>query len=878
MDDLDNLLKQLGQVSAGPTSTTTGHDESELDALLNDLKSPPSSAISNPSPMPTLSSTPSFAGSLPIVTLPQPELIIPETIEDYRPSKFELFPPKPIPHIFGFSGPLRHFNPFKPAPFNADPEYLKKPIISHDPEIKSFDCDSGLIVHPDIGRKLEFPQYKFAEFITTIVYDPNTYSSLQKCIDNLPPYSILQIPEGKYVEDNRYTIKCKNPIFLQGIGDVVIKSGKKGDGALILCQEAVFENIKFECDEECNNHTITITTGVCRFSKCEFIGGQANAIQIEGKSYVELSDCKIKKSLKSGINVQDNAVAVCVNCTVKKCGFGVLAQNYAKLSMNHCKINKNEKSGFGIYDKTTISICNSNIVENKKMGMEVSSRAENIYFEANTFDSNGPAGALICQHSHVTFVNNIISNHSRTGFEVKGGSRLIMHGNKFSNSNENPLLLLNERSRAFSEKDSFSGQCRTAVAAVSESLFIGRYDKFENLAICGILTYDSGQVSLQMCEFSRIHGPSIQARSKSILNLRNCTFSETSDNLLFIGLGVTGKATNCNFEKAKIGVEVSEGIENYVFDNCKFVGIGQTGTRVRGKTSPKFLDCKFADNYIGCQIVEESTPLFEFCEFSKCKNGCVISNNAEPNFLGCTFTHNINYGFESVKSNPTFTNCQLSRNEQLGFSILKESNVNMLNCLITENEETGGQIGELGTMATFKGCVICKQINKYGLLVQNAEIKCINCQFFENESSHIHVLRDSVVKIQDSELTHSVKGVGIESCDARKISIKNSKLFNEMKSALIATGRGNVNVENTSVYECQQFGLWFQDGCKFDIKNCEIKDNMKIGIYIKSAYGSVNECTVTNNQVCGIDYDGEIDVSNNRYASNTKDINQRANK
>lgn len=53
-----------------------------------------------------------------------------------------------------------------------------------------------------IGEKLEYKPHQFNEFANNnVTYDEGKYSTIQKCVDELEPYSTLRLPEGEYTLD-----------------------------------------------------------------------------------------------------------------------------------------------------------------------------------------------------------------------------------------------------------------------------------------------------------------------------------------------------------------------------------------------------------------------------------------------------------------------------------------------------------------------------------------------------------------------------------------------------------------------------------------------------------------------------------------------------
>ena len=537
-----------------------------------------------------------------------------------KKSKFQFLPTKFEAQSFGYTGAIRRLNSFLPdaekmaaqeAEDNDETdESLKDSVISKKPSL--IDCEHEIedIRYSNIGEKLEYKPHQFNEFnANDITYDEGKYLSIQKCVEDMEPYSTLEIPSGEYELDST-ALQIKKPIYIKGIGDkVIIKSSSTACVLDVIASESIFENIRFISSQSDGVPSIRIMmNGLTKFSKCKFVGGQKQIIASDGKGYIEFLECTIKNGSNAGMNINGNMTVVCTNCKIKNAGFGILCQKFVKMTLTNCQLLDNAKTGLSIYDNSSIAVCGCKFQGNKIMGMEIQSHGENIYFEGNTFENNGAAAGLINDHSQITFFNNTINNHINTGLEVKGQSRLIMNGNKFSDVQENALILLKDKSVVFSEQDSFSGKCKIGVAVVGGSSFISKSDKFSELQACGFLVSDSGKIDITSTEFSNNSCPSIQATAKSEIQIRNSTFKDTGQSFISFGLGVFGKVVNCIFDTGKNCIEVMQGIKDFTFEDCTFQNAETTCVRVAGGTSPEFVNCVFKKSKFGAQCTNGCAP------------------------------------------------------------------------------------------------------------------------------------------------------------------------------------------------------------------------------------------------------------------------------
>lgn len=872
MSDLDNLLKQLGQIGSPMGDPEEDLQETtertkDLDAMLNQLKSTPT-----PKPEKTLITS---------AEIPKPTLSIPDDFKQYRPSKFKFLPTKFASHYFGYTGAIRRLNSFLPeaeklaaqedGDNSEDNETLKDSVVSKDPTLIDFEHIIENTRHKIIGEKLEYKPHRFSVFNSTdTIYNESEYTTLQKCVEELDAFSTLQLPEGEYTLDST-SLQIKKPLCIKGIGDkVIIRSGSTSCVLDIIAPESTFENIRFISNESNDEPSIRIMmNGLTKFSKCKFIGGQKQIIASDGKGYIEFSDCTIKNGNNAGMNMNGNMTVVCTNCKVKNTGFGILCQKFVKMTLNNCQLIDNTKNGLSIYDNANVTVCGCNFKGNKIMGMEILSHGENIYFEGNTFENNGAAAGLINDHSRVTFFNNTVKDHIKTGLEVKGQSRLIMSGNSFSDVQENALILLSDKSVAYSENDKYFGKCKVGIAVIGGSYFIGKSNKFTDLATCGILINDCGRIDLTSCEFSNNDCPSIQASSKSEITIRDSDFSNTNQSFMTFGLGVFGKVTNCTFDQARCCVEIMQGIKDFLFEDCTFSNAEVSCVRIVGGTAPSFTNCTFKESKFGMQCINGCAPTFNYCDFERDDNGCAVSGEeTDATFIGCYFTYNNNYSLDISQAKAKLIGCKIKENKQLGFSALKSSIVDLIDCTLSANEDNGAQIG-LNSNVAMTNCTISDHESKNGLFVDNSTLKCDDCYFSNNHETHIKSRSNSKININGCEFLETEKGVAMQFIDNSDVLIKDSKISDQKEVGIISINSASITIEKTTVRNGEIMGICMQKGSNFTINECDISNIEKTGIYIDNSNGRIKDCIIGNCGDYAIDIiGGKVEESGCRYSNN----------
>ena len=688
----------------------------------------------------------------------------------------------------------------------------------------------------------------------------------------MEPYSTLQLPDGEYTLDST-SLQIKKPIHIKGIGDkVIIKSGPTACVLDVIASESSFENIHFVSSENNDVPSIRIMmNGLTKFTKCKFIGGKKQIIASEGKGYIEFSDCTIKNGNNAGLNMNGNMTVVCTNCKIKNTGFGILCQKFVKMSLTNCQLIDNSKTGLSIYDDANVTACGCKFQGNKIMGMEIQSHGDNIYFEGNTFENNGAAAGLISDHSRVTFFNNTVNNHIRTGLEVKGQSRLIMNGNNFSDVQENALVLMSDKSIAYSENDTYTGKCKVGVAVVGGSYFISKSDKLTDLNTCGILISDIGKIDITGSEFSSNNCPSIQASSKSEIQIRNSTFKDTDQSFISFGLGVYGKICNCTFDTAHNCIEVMQGIKDFTFEDCTFLNADTACVRIAGGTAPQFLNCTFKKSKFGTQCTNGCAPIFKYCDFEINENACAVAGeDTDATFIGCYFTSNQNYSLDINQSKAKLIGCKIKENKQIGFSALNNCNVELIDCVISGNEDNGAQIG-LKANVLLQNCTIEKQENKNGIFIDNAKLECDGCTFDGNNESHIKAKSQSTITVKSCEFLETEKGLAMQFVDNAEVLIKDCKITDQKEVGIISANSASIKIENTSVKNGETMGICMQKGSNFSIIDCNISDIEKTGIFVDGSNGRIENCLIENCGEYAIDVNnGNVEDSRCRYSNNGK--------
>jgi len=795
---------------------------------------------------------------------PKPIYSYPSFATSFTKPSMDLLPLPKSPCVFGFS---KNLNPTS---------IFQSGSLKYTTAVGSFsdlDLDMGMPFIPDFGRIIQLPPHGFLDSHDTITYNQNTHGSLQRCIDSLRPHSTLIIPAGIYEENIRIT---KN-LVMKGNGKVKIVGNGLSDTVSFSCKEVIIQNIKFVAKVEQKGGAASFINTVASLTNCKFSKSGVSVCRSEGNSYLSFKNCILKGGALSGLFVSETTKVSLVSCQIiNNNRMGIAATGFSVIVGSETTIQGHQESGVYLAENSSINLFGSNISNNGKKGIDIVSRSQDILIDSSIIEYHS-YGIFLCNQTRATLHKNQIRNNQVHNIYTKSFCRIIMYYNVIQESQQNPLMILEDHTKCYSYSDSFSGTCKVGIAVIKESSFIAKKSKFSGLTGQGIYNIESSITDLHSCTFSGIQQTAINSRTNSSMQIRDCTYSNCASPVIMIKDRVKGFIRRCKFIRCNLhALDIGNGISDFVIKDSDFCNSGDSAVKVRGLSSPTFVGCRFFSNNVsGVDIFEpDSCPEFQNCEFYQNKDcGASVMKNSRPIFTGCSFSNN-RIGIEALSSNAIISNSTMSKNLACGALISERSSITFISSKFFGNP-LNVQILHPGTIAELKNCSIKDSITHSGVLVTNSStLNASNCEFENNFAHHVDVSKGSECTLTECISTKSLSGVGFHAHERSKLLMNQCKVSSEKNIGVFISG-SEFELNGSVVRQNEATGILIQDNSSFKIYDSDISANKTNGIEVNGASGSVKKCTIIGNTNVGIliqkNYD-EVQTFDLRFATNGKDL------
>lgn len=705
-----------------------------------------------------------------------------------------------------------------------------------------------------------------------IRYEKSIHNSITDLI-SLPEASIVIIPEGTYEE----SIVIKKPIRIIGEGKVIILT--KTNFECILCStiDGYIENIQFINEYTDTNSCAAISNfGQMKIVNCQFTCKSGRSVIAKGSSNNSFLKCQF-------LDGRGNLLSTDCSCSIfKQCTFenssttGIILEKISYSSFIECMINNNKEDGVYVTGNAGVLLQNCTISDNGKDGIKIDSYNESIVMRSNKILHHiHGKGILILGRGKLALSNNEIFENENSITVAQESviisfSNTIQKGSIVGKCEKKPLIELIDKSRFYSDQDSFSENDFLSIRLNHSSIFEGNGISLANV-LSGICVFTGTKLVLTNSFIDNICDNGIYCMNGSSIDIKNSTISNCRKKAIEFNGSIEGKVygtviststralfihdtlSEFCFEKCKIidnksGIMVHDG-SNIIFEQCTFgssdpirnlalipeqsVSIVRTDA-AQNETKPRFYNCDFLDSITNVSISKGTCPVFNKCIFTQAKKSCIGIQSAQPTFEHCI-----------IKNNDV----------PYAVTIVDGSNVKIKGSIIQANSEIG-MIVKGENIVELDDCEICSHTKNTGIVImEGAKVKFTSCHFTNNLNYHLDIRSKSDVTIEKCHLSSSGNGKGVFIHENAKVEINNSKIHDESTVGIWISGGGTATITGSEFYNCTNRAIFIDDeNSTLSLSSSDVHDNTPDGLVAKLGQINVKGNIFRNHSGHGILY------------------------
>lgn len=622
--------------------------------------------------------------------------------------------------------------------------------------------------------------------------------TLQQIIDQAEENSVISIVRKTYNEE----VKIHKKITLK----IQPGFGKASVTSVSLFADCRFVEISFSGFSSYGKSSSV-------FENCSFSSFKGDSFLLSDSSSLLIENCKLQDSC---ISLRGRSKLKISNSSIERSPLsGILITETAKCWSNNNRFCSNFQSAVCLQDSGCFGSVSDTFEANSKFTINVMTNSE-LFFKGSSFASgNNSAFIGINENAKVSIENSEFKNINFPSILARASSTVFSSGSKYIDNPNSHSIKVEEKAIVSSTKDIFSGISNAAIFVSEEGIFRGNEITFTNCDGNGVST-DGGIVEIQ----------------NSLLTNCRC-------------LALYFKNTKrSKIEHSEIGylhIENSSGIQ---IDSCQFKTIGKGICNFKNSTSIEITKSSFTDFPVKMEKVE-----VKFSESKWSKSDKVVCDiiSSTPTFVDCHFLESVQTLNCTKQSNITLQNCIFQDVRNTGILLMmseatlqgtkfnnvsipltsSKGQVNIENCEFIK----GGKV-ELELNST-----ICKVSNSLfdetieGPSISGSaktDITLTHCTISRSKTSHVEIRGASKLLVSSCTLSSSVKGAGIQFTGA-DVTIEDSSLSGESQAAVIGSS-GKLTVKNSKIFNNVQSGLRLTRVEEVLVENCDFDNNGPFGI------------------------------------------------
>ncbi|MDI6917553.1 MAG: right-handed parallel beta-helix repeat-containing protein, partial [Thermoplasmatales archaeon] len=324
-----------------------------------------------------------------------------------------------------------------------------------------------------------------------------------------------------------------------------------------------------------------------------------------------------------------------------------------------------------------LSECGWN-VDNKGLEIETDSvLIENCMFSDNYI------GLYLSYSSNNTIINCTIYDNSRDGIYLYSSSNNIITNCLIHNNSWYGIYLL----------DSSDNQISACW--------------IYNNSYSGLWHYGSSNNSISACHIYNNSDYGVCLSSSSNSAVSECRIYNNSYGIRLWSSSNNNQITNCTIYNNSDGIKLLYSSNNTI-SNCTISSNNETGIYLEDSSNNEITDCNISDNNVGIYLLDSVNTSVKDCNFSNNTYGTVVDSSSETTLAGCDYIFNgdiippgkkkgltahVTALYPSAincynSSDTEISDCAISENKK-GVCLQNSSNINISNCTISSNNETG---------------------------------------------------------------------------------------------------------------------------------------------------------------------------------------------
>ena len=759
--------------------------------------------------------------------------------------------------------------------FSATTVTPTTPMLSTPPKISSVSHNISDYVKLD-PFKITFPEFDFINMSVAETVHLELGQSIQAALDRAVPNAIIEIPSGTYVEE----IEINKPVTLKAVGGTVNLSGK-GESDTLLSRSSYLSIDGFNITQQQSKSgcAVNITDGFARITNCTIKSPLLSPLIAISNSKVYVESCQISDCHNPDVSAEENSFIYLKRTKIFKSEtYGVLSKGNSHVIIDNCEITDIGSNAVSSAESGSVYMKDSKIANIQNSGFETASSVKS-YIENCSFSAisacgvcaNAPGQEVVVHHCNFT-------KCEMAGIKSSSHAKIRTLHNTYKDIGSNVMIIANDEGSIHCENDYFEGSCLAGIACFTKGLIIGKELTFQNISGSSILSYEKGQIQIDMVTISKCTGPGIHIRDQSIIKMRKATTKDGRSVNLVISDESTGEIFDSKFNNSStIGAEI--GITpKIVFSNCEFCDNKACGISVHDNSKTIFESCKFKSNgQIGIDISGNGcSPTFNQCDISlNSEAGVNCFSNATPVFNKCTFSMNTKIAIGCKASSPTVNDSTLTRNGQTAISVCEKSVFILNRTTFDSNDNFAGQIFSNGAICKLFDCKVTNHSISF-VVSDGAKLRCRNTTFGSSKNPQFEIRSGGIGSFNGCDIGTSACGNGIQVHDNGKIKMKKTRVHDQPKLGMLLGNLGIAKITDHSVFENNgQVGIVCLAGSKADITDSTFNSNGIMSIQAQGEELILQNCNITNHKQCGVLASKAVKFtySGNNFSNNgSKDI------
>jgi hypothetical protein len=718
--------------------------------------------------------------------------------------------------------------PLPPSPFPDAPAIAAPP--------PSFRADQAPLARLE-HTLAAFPGQSQFSACAHLIYDPAAHGDLNTLLQQLAPYSIVQIPPGQY----QVQLQIQQPVYLRGEGEVMLFSGGAGEAVLSVAEFVVIEGITIAQVETQYAGALAVCGGFTSLLNCQISSPCLSAVMVYGDGVAEFFGGTICNSYNPLLHALDNAHVRCVGTQLLNGKtYGALVSGAATASFFGCVIQQNGAAGVVAQEGASVSIANdTQIASNGAAACQFASTGLLVVEQTAIGEHPAGAGVVASGAAAVRVAGCRIAGCAHGALLADSNGLISSEGGDYADSGATPIVCAQGGGILFSKGDALHGQA----AAVGGARLELADAKIDAAAGAAVVAYNGARVAIAGGEVAgATYG--VHARDGALLELDAATITGGSRAALFAGAGVAGSIRGCQFRAPAAAAAEFLGCGALAVADATFGAAATAGAIVRA--SIRFEQCVFADSKgVGAEI--SAAAVFERCEFrGNAVAGVRAQAGGDARFVGGS-TSASPIGLLVSGGRAVADGLELSGCAEAGLLVAAEGSAVLRAARVKDNARFGAQVSGKGATLRLIDSTVTSN-GKTGVVAAGGVAQCEGCTFEGDASLQAGVLKDGTIYLGKCEIAG--RGIALQAT-AGGVLLLDEGTVKGARFGIVAGDGGVVKGAKATVKECTAGGFFAQAGANADFDACVFERNGPVGLQLKGGKALLLDCELAGHSAYG---------------------------